>query len=52
MLNHEQTAEETARLALPYQIPVYINVVGLRSADVQLLVGQPGRASVERMAIR
>ena len=52
MLNHEQTAEETARLALPCQIPVNINLVGLQSADMQLLVGPPGRASEERMAIR
>lgn len=52
MLNHEQTAEETSRLALPCQIPVYINLVGLKTADMQLLVGRPVRASVERMAIR
>ena len=42
MLNHEQTAEETARLALPCQIPVYTDLVGLATADMQLLVGQPG----------
>ena len=52
MLNHEQTAEETARLALPCQIPVNIYLVGLQTADMQLLVGPPGRASEERMAIR
>jgi len=42
MLNHEQAGKQTARLALPCQIPVYLDRVGLKTADMQLLVGQPG----------
>jgi hypothetical protein len=52
MLNHERRVKETASQTLQCQIPANINRVEPKLPICSCWLGQPRRASMERMAIR